>query len=67
MDTVSSSTRDIVLYAVPLIALLLVSMFRLDEFFGSRRGAATGGQKQHRRTSMRSSMMSDPDGRPWTT
>lgn len=63
MDTVTS-THDLILYGLPLIVILLVVMFRLDELFGA--GKKQKSAEIERRAILRRSTMSDPDGRPWS-
>jgi hypothetical protein len=65
-ETVILSSRDAILYALPLVVVLLVAMFRLDELFCARKTPP----KQERDQQMHlrkgpSPMFSDPDGRPW--
>ncbi len=58
--------RDIFLFGIPLIALLIFGFFRLDQVFTRRKKQArevpapTPGDKRHEKR-----MRSDPDGRPW--
>ena len=67
MDSHASKTGwDLVLLGIPLLVLLVFGFFRLDEVFTARKHETTppshrGPQDQQRRTSMHS----DPDGRPW--
>lgn len=63
-ETVLQSNWDIFLYAGPLVALLLMSVFRLEEYFAAPKPA-----RPRRPVSGMDSrgepMLSDPDGRPW--
>lgn len=58
--------RDIYLFGIPLIALLIFGFFRLDEVFSVRKNQTretpdpSPTSQQHPK-----SMRSDPDGRPW--
>ena len=63
METVTS-THDLILYGLPLIVILLVVMFRLDELFGAGKNQKPA--ENERRAILRRSMTSDPDGRPWS-
>lgn len=58
---------DTLFFGVPLLALLLVGFFRLDEAFATRKTTVHDNQTADRHTvrSHRSPMASDPDGRPW--
>jgi hypothetical protein len=65
-DMVLNSGRDALLFAVPSLSLLVISLFRLDSIFtGSRktmkpqRPGATLSQDGEE-------MLCDPDGRTWT-
>ena len=57
---------DTFFFGIPLVALLFIGYFRLDEIFASRKRVDTPrigplpkpGKK-------RPSMLTDPDGRPW--
>lgn len=66
MNPVTASTRDLLLYGLPLLVMLVVSMFKLDEFFGACKTRTSHRTRGSRGESFRSPMMSDPDGRPWT-
>ena len=58
--------RDVYLFGIPLIALLIFGFFRLDQVFTARKNQArevrdpSPASPHHER-----SMRSDPDGRPW--
>jgi hypothetical protein len=62
MDVTFVSTRDLILYALPLAILFAATALRLDELVTSRKKTPTPGQHLH---PMRTAMFSDPDGRPW--
>jgi hypothetical protein len=58
--------RDVYLFGIPLIALLVFGFFRLDQVFTARKNHPrevpdlNPASKRHERK-----MCSDPDGRPW--
>ena len=58
--------RDVYLFGIPLIALLVFGFFRLDQVFTTRKNRPreipdpSPASRQHEK-----SMRSDPDGRPW--
>lgn len=62
MDVTLVSSRDLVLYALPVALLFAATMLRLDELVLHRKKAAPAAAR-HR--PMRTAMFSDPDGRPW--
>jgi hypothetical protein len=67
MDShVSKAGWDIILFGIPLIALLIFGFFRLDETFTSRkRGTPLPPRPEEPTERRRKRMRSDPDGRPW--
>jgi hypothetical protein len=66
MAEVAKTSWDMVLFGIPLIALLVFGFFRLDQVFTASKGKTTdkpdpqASHKRHER-----SMHSDPDGTPW--
>lgn len=66
MEPMLTSSRDIFLYGMPLIVMLLVSMFKLDELLGAAKSREPNRSSVQSSRTYRHSMMSDPDGRPWT-
>jgi hypothetical protein len=64
-ETVILSSRDAVLYALPLVLLLLATLFRLDEFFIVRKPPENQDKLPARAHPHHTPMCSDPDGRPW--
>jgi|GEM_PF-2322042 len=66
MDSAITSSRDILLYAVPLVIVLLASMFKLDELLGAHKSKGARRRPMQRYSTLRTPIMSDPDGRPWT-
>jgi hypothetical protein len=65
MDTFTASSRDILLYGLPLVVLLLISLFRLDELLGAPRSRNRNHGTDLGYRKLRAPMRSDPDGRPW--
>ena len=66
MTDVSKTGWDMVLFGIPLIALLVFGFFRLDQVFTAPRDKTK--DKPDPRASLKrqlKSMHSDPDGRPW--
>lgn len=64
MDVTLVSSRDLILYALPVALLFAATMLRLDELVLHRKKAShvpATTQRRHARTAM----FSDPDGRPW--
>ena len=64
-ETVLNSGWDTFLYAVPVLLMLFVGVFRLDELFvtsrqGSRRHRLATGTDENGQP-----MLCDPDGRPF--
>jgi hypothetical protein len=60
------SARDILLYAIPLVLVLFVSLFHLDEFFYAQLDRQTNRRKSKIRLQRRrSGLGADPDGRFW--
>ena len=59
---------DTFVFGIPLIALLFIGYFRLDEFFTSSKNAPAS-RPRPIPTSVKecSTMLSDPDGRPWNS
>jgi hypothetical protein len=57
---------DTFIFGVPLIALLFIGYFRLDEVFTSSKNASVP-QPRPIPTTVKdcSTMLTDPDGRPW--
>lgn len=64
-DFIFASSRDMLLYTVPLIAALVVSLLRIDVFFFARSKSPKEQTNHLHRKPMRSGMNTDPDGRPW--
>jgi hypothetical protein len=64
-DFIFASSRDMLLYTVPLIAALVVSLLRIDVFFFARSKSPKELPNKLQRKAMRSGMNTDPDGRPW--
>ena len=64
MDPMTATSHDLLIYGAPLVLALLASMFKLDELIGTSKSRKSS-QLPQRYGSMRASMMSDPDGRPW--
>lgn len=64
-DVLFLSGRDMFLYTVPLIAALIVSLLRIDEFFIAHGKSNRENRREQRRRAMRPHMYTDPDGRPW--
>ncbi len=63
---ISRGGWDIALLGIPLIALLVFGVFRLDEVSTSRKHqSAIPGSPPQGNEPRRKSMQSDPDGRPW--
>ena len=58
---------DTFIFGIPLIALLFFGYFRLDELFTAK--SAPAPQPRPIPTSVKEchSMLTDPDGRPWST
>jgi hypothetical protein len=65
MDSTLTSSRDILLYGLPLVVMLVASMFKVDELFGAPKNKAPRPRPAQGYNSVHSPMMSDPDGRPW--
>ena len=65
-DSVLESGWETLLFAAPLVGMLLFGLFRLDTIFAAPKQAASlprrpaSGFDQHGRV-----LVSDPDGRPW--
>ena len=64
-ETVILSSRDAILYALPLVLLLLATRFRLDELFAAHKGPEKQDKLPTRTHPHHTPMCSDPDGRPW--
>lgn len=66
INSESKAGWDIVLLGIPLLALLIFGVFRLDEVFASRKQRPVTPQTPvPPNESRRKTMQSDPDGRPW--
>jgi hypothetical protein len=66
INSASRAGWDVVLLGIPLLALLIFGVFRLDEVFASRKERPAASPKPLPPNESRlKTMRSDPDGRPW--
>jgi hypothetical protein len=65
-ETVILSSKDAVLCALPLVLLLVVTLFRLDEAFVAHKDPEKQDKLAARTRPRHAPMCSDPDGRPWS-
>jgi hypothetical protein len=65
-QTVSRAGWDLFLFGIPLIALLIFGFFRLDQVFTAHKKEPPAPRSPDLASDKyRTSMRSDPDGRPW--
>jgi len=65
-QTTSKASWDTLLFGIPLIALLVFTFFRLDQVFAAhKRGSAPVRRPPPVVHKDETTMLSDPDGRPW--
>jgi hypothetical protein len=65
-DMVLNSGRDALLFAVPSLSLLVISLFRLDSVFTGPRKAAKPLRPGASLNEEGEEMLCDPDGRTWS-
>jgi hypothetical protein len=65
-NNASKAGWDVFLFGIPLIGFLIFGFFRLDQVFASRKSQTRGPlSAAPDKDSVRKSMATDPDGRPW--
>lgn len=64
VDTVLSSGRDTVLVAIPILTLLLASMFRLDQLIAAPKETGRRDRPPCGMDRNGEPILTDPDGRP---
>jgi hypothetical protein len=64
-NTILASSRDLLLYGIPLIVALFATMFRLDEILVTPSKNSQARRRQQRLARTRPYMCTDPDGTPW--
>lgn len=64
-EPILQSGWDTVFYALPMLAMLLASLFGLDECLSGPKNRRTGRYRAQPRPFERGAMACDPDGRPW--
>jgi hypothetical protein len=65
-DMVLNSGRDALLFAVPSLSLLVISLFRLDSIFTGTRKPIKPQRPTPCLNENGEEMLCDPDGRTWT-
>lgn len=65
-DIVLNSSRDTLLFAVPSLSLLVISLFRLDSVFTGPRKASKVHRPGVRLNEDGEEVLCDPDGRTWS-
>jgi len=66
-EAVLHSGWETVLIAVPLIGILLIGIFRLDELFATPKQRPKPQRPASGMDKDGQPLLSDPDGRPWRT